>query len=266
MRPRSTAFLTIVALLMLAVSPLAQQRLFVVGGGGRPVDGVKKFVEWAGGPKAKILAITWASGEPEPSYAALKKDFESAGGSVEHAPTRPLDAEKKKHFVSLLNSSTAVFFSGGDQNRIMDELADEELLKPLREKYARGMPFGGTSAGAAAISDPMMTGDADLKILDGSKVGVRPGLGLIPNVMFDQHFLVRQRHSRLFGFVMKNPGFIGIGIDEDNAVLIEDNRKLSVAGTTWVMFVRHRDKNGEMAVDFLKPGERFDLRTRKRER
>jgi cyanophycinase len=252
-------------LLIWASAALGQQRLFVVGGGTRPPEGMKKFVEWAGGPKANVLAITWASGEPQESFAALRRDFLAAGaGNVTHGAVRPLDATTRNLFLTQLADATAVFFSGGDQNRIMDVLADTELLARLRTKYSAGTPFGGTSAGAAAISDPMMTGDADLKILDGTKVGVRKGLGLIPNVMFDQHFLVRQRHNRLFGFVMNNPKFIGVGIDEDNAVLVEDNRKTSVVGTTWVMFARVKTKNGEMAVDFLKRGEMFDLKKRKR--
>ena len=156
-----------------------------------------------------------------------------------------------------------MFFSGGDQNRIMDVLADEELLKLLKAKYNAGAPFGGTSAGAAVMSDPMMTGEADLKILDGSKVGVRKGLGLIPNVMFDQHFLARQRHNRLFGFVQRNPQFLGIGIDEDTAVLIEDNRRITVAGGTQVMLIDGKGREGAMLVHIVRSGERFDAKNRK---
>lgn len=259
------AFSLAVIIALTVSSAIGQQRLLVVGGGKRPADAVKKFVEWSGGDKAKILVITWASGVPDESFAALKKDFDSQNAAkVEHAATRPLDVEKRKLFVEQLKNATAVFFSGGDQNRIMDVLADEELLKLIRDKNTSGTPFGGTSAGAAVMSDPMMTGDADLKILDGTKVGVRKGLGLIPNVMFDQHFLVRQRHNRLFGFIIQNPNHLGIGIDEDNAVLIEDNQKLTVAGTTWVMMVEANGKTGAMTVNFLRSGERFDLKKRKR--
>jgi cyanophycinase len=243
---------------------IGQQRLLVIGGGDRPPDAVKKFVEWSGGAKARILIITWASGVSEESFEALKKDFSPQNpAAIEHASIRPLDAEKRARFIEQLKTATGIFFSGGDQNRIMDVLEDVELLKLLRERYARGTPFGGTSAGAAAMSDPMMTGEADLKILDGSKVGVRKGLGLIPNVIFDQHFLVRQRHNRLFGLIMVNPKMLGVGIDEDTAVLIEDNRRLTVAGKTRVMFVNAKSKNGSMIVIFLKSDERFDLKKRK---
>ena len=250
--------------LLLSVSAFAQQRLLVVGGGARPADAMKKFVEWSGGQKARILAITWASGVPVESFESLDKGFRMAGAAeVIHAPIRPLDDKGRSVFVEEVSKATGIFFSGGDQNRIMDVLADEELLKLLKEKYSKGTPFGGTSAGAAVMSDPMMTGDADLKILDGSKVGVRKGLGLLPNVIFDQHFLLRQRHNRLFGLVLVNPTMLGIGIDEDTAVLVEDNRWLTVAGATQVMFAHAPKGRQPLQVWFLNPGQRFDVKKRR---
>ena len=255
----------IAIVLAAAVCALGQQRLLVIGGGERPPAAMKKFVEWGGGARSRILVITWASGVPEESYESLEKGFQSAGaGMVEHAPVRPLDGEKRARFVEQLNAATGVFFSGGDQNRIMDVLADEELLKLIRAKYDSGVPFGGTSAGAAVMSDPMMTGEADLKILDGAKVGVRKGLGLIQNVIFDQHFLVRQRHNRLFGLMIVNPETLGIGIDEDTSVLIEDNRRLTVSGSTQVMFVHSKNGRQPFLLSFLKNGESFDIKKRRK--
>ncbi|HMQ03084.1 MAG TPA: cyanophycinase [Pyrinomonadaceae bacterium] len=262
--PLRSAAAIFAAMIALVASVPGQQRLLVIGGGERPPDAMRKFVEWSGGAKARILVITWASGVPEESFAALKKNFEEAGaGVVNHAPQRPLDDNGSTQFAVLLRGATGVFFSGGDQNRIMEVLSDDVRLSSLKEKYRTGTPFGGTSAGAAVMSDPMMTGEADLKVLDGSKVGVRKGLGLIPNVIFDQHFLVRQRHNRLFGLIMVNPKMLGIGIDEDTAVLIEDNRRLTVLGKTQVMFV-HSEKGGNpYTLYFLKTGERYDLKKKR---
>lgn len=255
---------TFVFLFAVAQCVFTQQRLLVVGGGERPEAAVEKFIEWSGGAKARLLMITWASGVPEESFEALKEDFSILPmAAIEHAAMRPLDGDRRTKFIGQLKNATGVFFSGGDQNRIMDVLADEELLKLIREKYAAGTPFGGTSAGAAVMSDPMMTGDADLKILDGTKVGVRKGLGLIPNVIFDQHFLVRQRHNRLFGLIMVNPKMIGIGIDEDTAVLIEDNRRLIVSGRTQVMLVHSSNGRQPYLVSFVSMGESFDLKKRR---
>lgn len=255
-----------IALVMFAAScSFGQQRLFVIGGGDRPPEAMKRFVEWSGGARSRILVITWASGVPEESFESLQKGFQAAGaGMAEHAPIRPLDPDKRARFIEQLTAATGLFFSGGDQNRIMDVLADTELLNLIRGKYESGVPVGGTSAGAAVMSDPMMTGEADLKILDGKKVGVRRGLGLVPNVIFDQHFLVRQRHNRLFGLMLVNPKTLGIGIDEDTAVLIEDNRRLTVTGATQVMFVHSKNGGQPFLLEFLKNGEIFDLKKRKR--
>lgn len=265
MRPFTLKRVSLVVIVIaLAASAFGQQRLLVIGGGERPPEALKKFIEWSGGEKARLLVITWATTQPDASFASFSKGLsEYKIASVEPSPTAPLDAEKRSKFVSLVKNATGVYFTGGDQNRIMDVLKDEELLTMLREKYAAGTPFGGTSAGAAVMSDPMMTGEADLKILDGTKVGVRTGLGFVPEVMFDQHFLLRQRHNRLFGFIMQNPKYLGIGIDEGMAVMIENNRDLTTVGPTQVMFIDAKGRKGAMLVHFLKSGDQFDLKKRK---
>ena len=247
-----------------AFTAFGQQRLMVVGGGNRPAEATKKFVEWSGGVKSKILVITWATADEDTGFEGAKKSFlEANAGDVVHAMTKPIDAAKRAKLVDQIREATGIYFGGGDQNRIMDVLKDEELLKMIRAKYAAGTPVGGTSAGAAVLSDPMMTGEADLKILDGNKVGVRGGLGLIPDIMWDQHFLVRQRHNRLFGFIMQNPRYLGVGIDEDNAVLVSNGRDLRVLGKTAVMFIDGRGRNGAMTVNVLRTGSCYNLKKRK---
>lgn len=242
----------------------AQQRLLVVGGGKRPPDALKKFVEWSGGEKAHLMVITWATSNPDASFLALLKDLaEFKLATIERSPTAPLDAVERAEFINRLKSVSAIFFTGGDQNRIMDVLKDKELLTLIRERYRAGMPVGGTSAGAAVLSDPMMTGEADLKILDGDKVGISEGIGLLPGVIFDQHFLIRQRHNRLFGLISRFPDKLGIGIDENTAVLIENDRRLIVVGASKVMFIDAKGRSGAFLVHVLKSGDRFDLRKRK---
>lgn len=236
----------------------------LVGGGKRPPEAVKKFVEWAGGDKARVLIITWASGVPQESFEGIRKDFANYKIlSFDNAPIAPLDATERAAFLAQLKTASAIFFTGGDQNRIMDVLQDAELFGALRDKYKTGAVFGGTSAGTAVMSDPMMTGEADLKIIDGAKVGVRKGLGLLPNAILDQHFIIRQRENRLFGLILKNPQMLGIGIDEDTALLVENNRRAEVVGATQVMFVDGKAKNADFYIHLLKSGEVFDLVKRK---
>jgi len=262
--------LFVIVVLLAVFSPVLCRKgqfLVVIGGGERPRPAMEAFVARAGGEKAKILVITWASGVPDESFEAIKSELMSLrAGAAMQSPKAPLTSGSREQFVTMLNESTGVFFSGGDQNRIMDVLADERLLQLLKEKYASGTPFAGTSAGAAVMSDPMLTGDADLRLLDGEKVGIRKGLGLIEDVIFDQHFLVRQRHNRLFGLLIRFPDALGIGIDEDTAVLIEDNRRLTVVGKTFVMIALSKNKSRFFNVMFLCPGESVDLSKFRRKR
>ncbi len=248
----------------LTVALAAQQKLVAIGGGKRPPAAIKQFINWAGAEKSKILIITWASGVPQESFDGIKKDFAAYQiTSFENAPFAPLTDTARREFLAQLKNATAVFFTGGDQNRIMDVLADEELYAALRERYAAGVVFGGTSAGTAAMTTPMMTGEANLKIIDGAKVGTRQGMGLLPNIVLDQHFIVRQRENRLFGLILQNPTLLGIGIDEDMALLVEDNRRAEVVGDTQIMFVDAHNRKGAMLIHLLKAGEQFDLKKRK---
>jgi cyanophycinase len=242
----------------------AQQRLVVIGGGDRPDTAVARFVEWSGGPKARILIVTWASGEPKRSLESLQKDFSGFDGvRVEAAPVAPLDAAGRAAFIEQLKTATGIFFSGGDQNRIMEVLKDRELLAILRARYTAGVAFAGTSAGAAAMSTPMLTGENDLTVIDGAKVGTRDGLGLIPNLIFDQHFVKRQRQNRLFGLILKNPSMLGVGVDEDTAFAVRDNRFGEVFGAGYVTIVDASDRRATFRLHLLKTGERFDLRKRR---
>ena len=262
---RVRIFTLICALIFLLGAPsLAQQRLVVVGGGKRPPEAMKRFVEWAGGKKANILVIPWATSEPEASFEYLRKDMAELGtSSIVLAPVAPLTEEKKSTFLAQLNSSTGVFFTGGDQVRTMEVLKDISLADALRARYESGVVFGGTSAGAAIMSTQMITGEGDFTVIDGGKVQTVVGLGLLPDdVIVDQHFIKRQRQNRLFGLVLQSGRKYGIGIDEDTALLVTDNRFGEVVGARQVMTVIPAKREGGLFVQMLKPGEWLDLRKR----
>ena len=248
----------------LSAPSLAQQRLVVVGGGKRPPEAMKRFVKWAGGNAANILVIPWATSEPESSFEYLRKDMSELGpGSIVLAPIAPLTEEKKSTFLAQLKSSTGVFFTGGDQVKTMEVLKDESLASALRDRYAAGVVFGGTSAGAAIMSTQMITGEGDFTVIDGGKVQTVVGLGLLPDdVIVDQHFIKRQRQNRLFGLVLHSGRKYGIGIDEDTALLVIDNRFGEVVGARQVMTVIPAKRAGGLFVQLLKPGEWLDLRKR----
>jgi cyanophycinase len=140
----------------------------------------------------------------------------------------------------------------------MDVLADPELLAAVRARFAAGVVFGGTSAGAAVMSARMITGEGDFTVIDGSRVEVRPGLGFLPGAIVDQHFVRRQRQNRLFGLVLAHPGERGVGIDEDTAILVSGGRRAEVVGKGPVMLVDAAGTD-RLAVRLVRPGETVDL-------
>lgn len=255
--------LCIVMILLLA-DAIAQERLIIVGGGKRPQRAMGKFVEWAGKEHANILIIPWATAEPEASFEYLKKDLVAFSPQmIELAPVAPMTEEKKMKFLSQLKNSTGVFFTGGDQVKTMEVLKDESLAHALRAHYRKGVVFGGTSAGAAIMSTQMITGEGDFTVIDGRMVQTSVGLGLLPSdVIVDQHFIKRQRQNRLFGLILQSPQKFGIGIDEDTALLVIDNRYGEVVGTRQVMTVDSKGRNGALEIQLLQPGEWIDLRKR----
>lgn len=243
----------------------AQERLVLIGGGGRPVSVLTKFVEFGGDKNGKILVVTWASGEPQESFAAFRDDLAKVSAvEIENAPIAPLSAQTRIDFLQQLKEATGIFFTGGDQNRVMEVLKDTELLNALKAKYKSGAVFGGTSAGTAIMSQIMITGEGDLTVIDGAKIETRSGLGLLTEAIVDQHFIKRQRENRLLGLILQNPQLLGIGIDEATAFVVRDNRYGEVLGNSQVVIFDAHKTGDAMRLYLLKNGEKFDLKKRKK--
>jgi cyanophycinase len=255
--------LTFVFLVIFSFTIFAQQRLIMIGGGDRTPDVLARMIELSGGETGNILVITWASGVPQESFDSFEKDVEKMSKiKLIKAPFRPLDETGKAGFLQQLRETKGIFFGGGDQTRIMEVLKDETIRKALMEKYNSGTLFSGSSAGTAIMSEKMITGEGDFKVIDGEKVDVKPGLGFLTEAIVDQHFIVRQRQNRLMGLIWKYPNLLGIGIDEDTAFYIKDNRFAEVLGVSKVMILDA--KKEPMKVLLLKSGDKFDLKKRKK--
>jgi len=270
----STLGTTLAAALALAGASSAAPvtRLVLVGGGDRPGNAVARFVEWAGGASARVLVVPWASGEPKESCESLVAELREHGAAEAvcgpHAvldakgQAAPLDAGKVETTRAALARATGVFFTGGDQVRVMDALAGSpSLVAELRARYAGGTVFGGTSAGTAIMSALMITGEGDFTVIDAAKVEVKPGLGLIGGVIVDQHFVKRQRENRLFGLVLAHPELRGVGVNEDTALLVTDGRYGEVVGVGPVMLVDAKGPD-RLEVRLLSPGQKVDLAKR----
>jgi cyanophycinase len=249
----------------------SETRLVIIGGGDRPPEALARFVAWAGGPSARILVLPWASAEPRESCEAILAELAPhAPGEAACGPhaeldrkgkAAPLDAKGTSAALEGLARASGVFFTGGDQARIMDVLSDPELLAAVKARFAAGVVIGGTSAGAAVMSARMITGEGDFTVIDGDKVEVRPGLGILEGVIVDQHFVKRQRENRLFGLVLEHPGERGVGIDEETALLVRSGRYAEVVGKGPVMLV---DATGpdRLEITLLRPGQSTDLQER----
>lgn len=249
-------------LFTLLCDPLqATERLMLVGGGKYPTEGISQFVSWAGGANANLLIISWATESPQGALERISASLAPFNPAcIEPAPSFEAMAESKAVFLEQLHRASGVFFTGGDQNRIMQVLADSELISAVRNKAKSGVPFAGSSAGTAIMSRMMFTGGGDFTTIGASAVDLKPGLGLLPGVIVDTHFLKRQRENRLFSALEAVVEPIAIGIDQDAALAIEDGHLATVMGATKVMVVIRTQTAGQYEVRILNPSQSIDLR------
>jgi cyanophycinase len=232
--PRNLIFF--LSLVLTSFSAHSQQKLVLVGGGpARPVQALKQFSEWceqSGGP---LLIVTWASEVPKNAFMDLEKDFHGLfRGQVTNSETAPANLTDQLFFLYQLEQSCGVFFSGGDQVKIMGALnapGGDAIFAALHKAYDSGKVFGGTSAGTAIMSKSMI---ADKLQLDG-QVPMQRGLGFLPeHIIVDQHFTQRDRMLRLLIARLKTRTQIAIGIDEDTAIIVTNNHQMRVDGNNSV--------------------------------
>ena len=242
----------------------AETRLVLLGGGRAPEAALARFVQWAGGPRARILVVPWGA-DARDGFEAVRDSLRPfAPGVVEAVPSAPLRDDARAELRRRLERATGIFLAGGDQQRLLDALADDVVAAALRARYRDGAAVASSSAGTAVISTLAITGEGDFAVIDARQVGVRAGLGLLPGVILDQHFIRRQRENRLFSLVLAHPRLLGVGIDEGAALLVRAGRHAEATGGQ-VMAVdgSHR---GELRVYLMNAGETFDLEKRKRGR
>jgi cyanophycinase len=216
-------------------------RLLVIGGAERYGPGgteiLRRFVGLAGGPAAELIVIATASAEPavlEAEYAAL---FTRLGAGRVRALRLDSRAQANEPaVVKALATATGVFFTGGDQLRITTVLGGTLADSALQRLVQTGtIVLGGTSAGAAMMSGTMILG-GDSPGVTRASVRTGPGLEFLPGVLIDMHFAERGRLNRLLSAVALYPHELGLGIDEDTAILAEGGT-FEVLGTGSVTVV-----------------------------
>jgi cyanophycinase len=247
----------LLCLIIISSYSLAGTNLLLVGGGKRPAEAMKEFIQLAGSTKAKVLIFPWASASTE-SAELIKAEFsQHAKANITIVP-HELTSSDIKTLVIQINESSGIFFTGGDQNVLMDFIKKYNLKALLQNKFNEGVVFGGTSAGTAIMSNPMLSGTGDLSVIDASQIGLTEGLGLLPkNVIIDQHFIVRQRFNRLAGVILQKENTTGIGVDENTAFLIQ-NTSGRVIGPSQVL-VFEKKAADKLMLTIVSPGETFSF-------
>ena len=214
---------------MALIDQARRSRLLIIGGAERYGPGgteiLRRFVDLAGGPAAELVVIATASAEPavlEAEYAAL---FSRLGaGRVRALRLETRAQANEPAVIEALATASGVFFTGGDQLRITTVLGGTRTDSALQTLVQEGaVVLGGTSAGAAMMSGTMIIG-GDGPGVARSSVRTGPGLEFLPGVLIDMHFAERGRLNRLLSAVALYPHELGLGIDEDTAILADGDR------------------------------------------
>lgn len=234
-------------------------KLFIIGGGSRPDFLVDRMIKEAGLKSGETVAIfPHASEEQDSSFYYAKQQFEKRN-------LKALDCAFKKDEklspskLDSLKTAKLIYIGGGDQLTFMEIInSNPEVKNLLKSAYQNGKMIAGTSAGAAVMSEVMITGN-QLKYKDYENtfdnieiknVETKQGLGFIKTAVIDQHFVVRSRYNRLLSLIIENPTYKGIGIDEGTAILVK-NGSAEVVGRAQVIVFKNPKQSKKLNGDKL---------------
>lgn len=276
-------YLISVIVLLISTSCLAQSKgHLVIVGGVQTKEIVAKFVELAGGENARIIVIPNAGSNPIYWSEVQVNEFNELGAKSDYLlftrETADADSNLKK-----MDWANAVFFLGGDQSDLTRDMLGTKLLQKVFDIYNKGGVVGGSSAGAAVMSEVMITGNellnkdsssAFISIQKGN-IETSKGFGFIRNAIIDQHFLKRKRHNRLITLMCEHPDLLGIAIDESTAIIVNPDETFEVLGNNQVLVYDpteskniRQDKKGNLGITDMKmhlliSGDKFDLKSKK---
>ncbi|MEO1350979.1 MAG: cyanophycinase [Cyanobacteria bacterium J06635_15] len=218
--------------------------LVIIGGAEDREDTrliLREFVRRAGGIKARITVITAATTyqrEAGEEYTRLFKDL--GAEDVQVVITEEREDADEYDVLEAIAETTGIFFTGGDQSRVIRLIKDTLLDDAIHKRHRDGAVVAGTSAGAAIMPDVMIIdGDSDTHPrLDAVELG--GGMGFLTGILVDQHFAQRGRLGRLLTALLMEPSVMGLGIDENTAVIVEGD-ELEVIGEGAVTVVDESD-------------------------
>lgn len=198
---------------------------------------LKRFVKLCGGSEAVIAVIPTAS-RLEDTGEGYEQIFSDLG--ADKVTTLDFDTRRdasESNRLQRLSEASGIFFTGGNQLRIATILGGTPIARLIRERNARGVPVGGTSAGASILSNHMIASGNEGGLPTAGSVQLSPGLGLTNRFVIDQHFRQRDRLGRLLAALAYNPYMVGLGLDEDTAAFISPDNTVEVEGSGCVTVV-----------------------------
>lgn len=252
--------------------------LFIIGGGDRSADLMEDLVQTADlRPSDYIVILPMATSIPEESVAYI------SGQLLEHCknPIRSFNfnkaqADNNQDWIDSVKNARLIYITGGDQNKFMEVVRGTKLYAAMHEAYHHGATVSGTSAGAAVMSQIMITGaqkgkkETDtFKQIEVNSVVTSEGMGFLTEAIVDQHFIKRSRYNRLLSAKADHPDKMVIGIDEGTAIVVK-GKEVRVSGVSEVVVVsgpKHIAVSDNNKVSFKQAslslytdGQRFKLK------
>jgi cyanophycinase len=237
-------------------------------------------VRESGGKKARIVVIPTASSIPKEVGENYLHAFDKLGCKhVEVIHIKSRDDSDKKAFIKLIEEANCVMFSGGDQSNIVNRIGGTRMHEILLDRYRNeDFVIAGTSAGAMCMSSEMIAGGSSTESLFKGAVRMRDGMGFVPELIIDSHFIQRGRFGRLAEAVAKFPNLIGVGLAEDTGIVIKNCNDFKVIGSGMVVIfdgstLSHNNEEilemgtpmsmGNLVVHILSNSDQFVINERK---
>ena len=255
-------------------------QLLIIGGREDKEDEriiLRELAEQVG--DGKLVVATLASGSPGEMWETYEPVFRRLGvRHVYHLNIESRADASSVRCMKILEDASVVFFTGGDQVKITSLIGDTPTFSRIYEIFTEGGTIAGTSAGASVMSETMMVGgNGDSTHRIGEALRLAPGFGFAKDMVIDQHFAERGRIGRLLGVVGQNPRIVGVGIDENTAIMLRPHRDFRVLGDGGVTVLDGRNvtysnigegESGEtmsvfgVTLHLLGNGDVFDLTRR----
>lgn len=260
-----------------AWSQAPKGKLFIIGGGSRPDAMIQRLIQESGLDKGGFgIVLPMSSAEQDSSVYYATRPFIQLGVKSLRGIYFTAPNQATQSMADSIRKAKLIYITGGDQTRFMNIVGGTVVEQAIQDAYRAGATIAGTSAGAAVMSKKMITGNqlkypeyaSTFSSIEENNLEITKGLGLIEQVIVDQHFLIRSRHNRLITAVIENSDYTGIGIDESTAILVI-GKGVEVVGISQVLVLRNSTKSkrtwrgklaaSELSLNIYLPGDKFTL-------